>query len=122
MKLVFFIYFFLKDYEEHKEDTNVCEPCLISVLSRGQHSASNMCLWSPLRTTADQMSANSNDANRLSDGVATATILPLSTKRTGPPGLGHEGEDRLLVCLLYMRHFVIILTLCVFVNYFFFLG
>lgn len=43
------------------------------------------------------MSANSNDANRLSDGVATATILPLPVNRTGPPGLGHKGEDKLLV-------------------------
>lgn len=43
------------------------------------------------------MSANSNDANRLSDGVAMATVLPLPVNRAGPPGLGHEGEDRLLV-------------------------
>lgn len=95
MKLFFF--FSKKDYEEHREDTNVCEPCLISVPSRGQHSQSKMRLWSPLWTTADQMSANSNDANRLWDGVAMATILPLPVNRTGLPGLGHEGEDRLLV-------------------------
>lgn len=43
-------------------------------------------------TSVDQMSANSNDANRLSDGVATATTLPLPINRTGPPGSGREGE------------------------------
>lgn len=47
------------------------------------------------------MSANSNDANRLSDGVATATILPSSTKRTGPPGLGHEGEEAFGLFVVY---------------------
>lgn len=43
-------------------------------------------------TSVDQMSANSNDANRLSDGVAMATTLRLPINRTDPPGLGREGE------------------------------